>query len=309
MDVNKPINDLDGQEDSKATEETSVSLENSERRPKGESKSVIQGDRLKAIEDIRKKFKSQHLNSVKGALRRATNFNLDEKTDQFRGNHNVKFQEKYTVHEVIGQGSSAIVKRISEKSSNEIFAAKIVKIRDQESLNFLRAEYEILLRLEHKNIIKAKEFLVDDETGTAFLILEYAQGKCLQQLITEQTRIQEDIMRTIIEQLVSAIKYIHEKGICHRDIVPSNIIINNETNDVKLIDFSVSKIFKKELWSPSIEKSSTRKKSSPLLPHYPGLMLTDTGIIQIFWGKIIFGKELQHTRLQKLLLAFLIIRV
>jgi len=53
MDVNKPINDLDGQEDSKATEETSVSLENSERRPKGESKSVIQGDRLKAIEDIR----------------------------------------------------------------------------------------------------------------------------------------------------------------------------------------------------------------------------------------------------------------
>jgi len=53
MDVTKPINGLDGQEDSKTTEETQLSMESSERRPKGESKSVIQGDRLKAIEDIR----------------------------------------------------------------------------------------------------------------------------------------------------------------------------------------------------------------------------------------------------------------
>lgn len=61
-------------------------------------------------------------------------------------------------------------------------------------------------------------------------------------------------------------------------------------NDVKLIDFSVSKIFKKELWSPSLEKASaSRKKSSPLLPHYPGLMLTDTGTPAYKAPEIIIG--------------------
>lgn len=49
-------------------------------------------------------------------------------------------------------------------------------------------------------------------------------------------------------------------------------------NLVKIIDFSASKVFRKELLSPVLKKmNSMRKSSSPLVPSYPGMMLTDTG--------------------------------
>lgn len=97
--------------------------------------------------------------------------------------------------------------------------------------------------------------MVDNETGTAYFVLEYAKGKSLQQLIVEKTRINggpiviefkssnplfiEETMRPIIEQLVSAIKYIHEKGVCHRDIVPSNIIINEESTSKNILELLI----------------------------------------------------------------------
>ena len=69
-------------------------------------------------------------------------------------------------------------------------------------------------------------------------------------------------------------------------------------NEVKLIDFSVAKIFQIELWSPSMQKTSLRKRSSPLVPSYPGLMLTDTGLNELQFNNN-FYKALQLIKLQK----------
>jgi serine/threonine protein kinase len=61
--------------------------------------------------------------------------------------------------------------------------------------------------------------------------------------------------RKLMIGMLEGMKYLHEKGVCHRDIKPDNILVSDDFNKIKIIDFNVSKKF-----------SSTRK------------MMTQTGI-------------------------------
>ena len=54
-------------------------------------------------------------------------------------------------------------------------------------------------------------------------------------------KITNDQMRNISYQLLEAIEYLHEKLICHRDIKPENILYCEQTKQIKLIDFGISK--------------------------------------------------------------------
>jgi serine/threonine protein kinase len=62
------------------------------------------------------------------------------------------------------------------------------------------------------------------------------------------TNLLECLGRKLMIGMLEGIKYLHEQGICHRDIKPDNIIVNDDFSKVKIIDFNVSKRF-----------SSTRK--------------------------------------------------
>lgn len=50
-------------------------------------------------------------------------------------------------------------------------------------------------------------------------------------------------VRQVAESLLSAVRYIHLKGVCHRDLKPGNILWKRETGELKIVDFGVSKYF------------------------------------------------------------------
>lgn len=62
--------------------------------------------------------------------------------------------------------------------------------------------------------------------GSAQLILEYFQGQTLEDMIIEKGQLDEKIVKHIVEQLISALKHVHDNGVCHRDISATNILIN-----------------------------------------------------------------------------------
>lgn len=49
--------------------------------------------------------------------------------------------------------------------------------------------------------------------------------------------ISEDKAADIIDKILQVLGYLHEKGVCHRDIKPENILYNEQTDEIKLIDF------------------------------------------------------------------------
>ncbi len=106
--------------------------------------------------------------------------------------------------------------------------------QDENYKNLQHKEFDILISLQHPNIVSAYSMEEIPEMGTC-IVMEWIDGITLEHWIGRKTE-GEDIFL----QLLDAVHYIHAKQIVHRDLKPSNIMITHNGNHVKLIDFGLS---------------------------------------------------------------------
>lgn len=106
--------------------------------------------------------------------------------------------------------------------------------QDENYKNLLHKEFDILISLQHPNIVSAYSMEEIPEMGTC-IVMEWIDGITLEHWSGRKTE-GEDIFL----QLLDAVHYIHAKQIVHRDLKPSNIMITHNGNHVKLIDFGLS---------------------------------------------------------------------
>ena len=104
-------------------------------------------------------------------------------------------------------------------------------------IELLRKEFSIGVGVDHPNIVRLLDFGHMDSIGW-YIQMEYIHGITLDQFL--ETNPPAAIRRRIIEQLLDALSFLHERQIIHRDIKPSNILITRNGSTVKLIDFGVS---------------------------------------------------------------------
>lgn len=106
--------------------------------------------------------------------------------------------------------------------------------QDENYKNLLHKEFDILISLQHPNIVSAYSMEEIPEMGSC-IVMEWIDGITLEHWSGRKTE-GEDIFL----QLLDAVHYIHAKQIVHRDLKPSNIMITHNGNHVKLIDFGLS---------------------------------------------------------------------
>ena len=104
----------------------------------------------------------------------------------------------------------------------------------------IHREIYILAGMEHPNIMRLFEVL--DNSLRCHLVMEYCNGKNLHQFIRSKKpkkHITEAEAKPIFRQIVSAVAYMHDLGLVHRDLKLENILINDFAglNEIKLIDF------------------------------------------------------------------------
>jgi len=96
-----------------------------------------------------------------------------------------------------------------------------------------------LAKLEHPNIVGVRD--VFEENGTAYMALDYIEGRDLHDIIEKETwRLDPDTIRQIALALLDAIGHVHAKGILHRDISPDNVLLTHDGVPV-LIDFGAAR--------------------------------------------------------------------
>jgi len=103
----------------------------------------------------------------------------------------------------------------------------------------LRKEFLIGVPLEHPFVAHTEQFLQDDELGSCIL-MEYADGVTLDAWLDSPAARLRSRRARLADQLVQAVRYLHDHGVLHRDIKPTNIIVTSIGENVKLIDFGLS---------------------------------------------------------------------
>jgi serine/threonine-protein kinase len=107
-------------------------------------------------------------------------------------------------------------------------------------LSRFQREIEALRRLKHPNIVQF--FDAGEDHGAYYYAMEYVEGSSFDELLDEAGRMPWDEVLTLTLQICSALKHAHDHGIIHRDIKPTNLILNTD-GLVKLVDFGVAKVF------------------------------------------------------------------
>ena len=163
---------------------------------------------------------------------------------------------KYRIERVLGQGGFGItylavqtslernvaIKEFFMKDfcsrDNTIMTTGSTKIVEQCRKKFIK-EARNLARLSHPNIIGVID--VFEENDTVYYVMPYLTGGSLEDHVKKHGTLSESEAMKYVRQIASALKYMHEEQhICHYDVKPTNILLDNKGNAV-LIDFGISK--------------------------------------------------------------------
>lgn len=148
---------------------------------------------------------------------------------------------KYEIIQKLGKGAYGIVWKAIEKKTNETVALKKIFDAFQNATDAQRTFREIMFLQElrdHQNIIRLTNVLKAENDRDIYLVFEYMETD-LHAVI--RANILKDIHKQyIIYQLFKAIKYMHSANVLHRDMKPSNLLLNSDCF-LKVADFGLAR--------------------------------------------------------------------
>ena len=150
---------------------------------------------------------------------------------------------------VLGSGVSGLVRLVTHKATGLEYAVKCLDlglVGTQEGLAQLREEIFIMCQLDHPNIVRLEE--VYESHSEIYLVQELCVGGELFDRLDEQPdyHYTEAECARLVKQMLSAVRYLHSKGIIHRDLKLENFLFSskNADSELKMIDFGLSKHFR-----------------------------------------------------------------
>ena len=152
----------------------------------------------------------------------------------------LELQGRYQLVERIALGGMGEVWRAIDLRSGRAVAAKILRPElagDEIFLTRLRAEATNSRGLRHPNLAVVLD--AGERDGSGWIIMELVQGRALSDIIAEKGTLPPAEILPILAQVARALQVVHDSGVIHRDVKPSNILINRE-GLAKLTDFGIS---------------------------------------------------------------------
>ncbi|KAF9418307.1 hypothetical protein HW555_004840 [Spodoptera exigua] len=148
--------------------------------------------------------------------------------------------ECYVVISFIGEGSFGRVFKAKHKETDAVVALKVIrkKGRSVKDLKNLRQECDIQRQLKHPNIIRMIDSF--DTDSELVVVTEYAE-KELHSILAKEGCLNEDKVKKITWDLVSALYYLHSHRVLHRDLKPQNVLLDS-SGRAKLCDFGLARI-------------------------------------------------------------------
>ncbi|CAH2079870.1 unnamed protein product [Thlaspi arvense] len=151
--------------------------------------------------------------------------------------------EAFQKLEKIGQGTYSSVFRAREVATGKMVALKKVKFDNlqPESIRFMAREILILRKLNHPNIMKLEGIVTSRTSSSIYLVFEYMEHDLAGLSSNPDIRFTESQIKCYMKQLLWGLEHCHMRGVIHRDIKASNILVNNK-GVLKLGDFGLANV-------------------------------------------------------------------
>lgn len=150
----------------------------------------------------------------------------------------------YECQKLLGTGSYGSVAMAIHKPTKTKVAIKKMEgvFEDETDCKRILREVKLLRKMDHPFVVKLFDIIEPDnmETfDTLYIVLEYAESD-LKKVVKSAIHLQILHIKTVIYNLICAVKYIHSCNVLHRDLKPANILINEDCT-VKVCDFGLAR--------------------------------------------------------------------
>ncbi|XP_054811761.1 probable serine/threonine-protein kinase At1g54610 [Prosopis cineraria] len=208
----------------------------------------------------------------------------------------------------IGQGTYSTVYKARDVTHQKIVALKRVRFDnlDPESVKFMAREILLLRRLDHPNIIKLEGLITSQTSRSLYLIFEYMEHDLSGLASRPGIKFSEPQVKCYMQQLLRGLDHCHSRGVLHRDIKGSNLLIDNN-GILKIADFGLASFFNPNHSVPLTSRVVTLWYRPPELllgaSHYGvAVDLWSTGCIlgELFTGRPILPGKTEVEQLHRI---------
>ncbi|XXY53560.1 serine/threonine-protein kinase [Sorangium sp. So ce269] len=155
---------------------------------------------------------------------------------------------RYTLFDHIGHGGMADL--YLARVRTDLGAARLVAIKevaprfahDPRFVEMLASEARLAAGLRHASIVQVEDLCRED--GALFIAMEYVEGFDLRELLRrcarQKVKLPVAFSLLIVVEALQALAYAHRKGVVHRDVSPSNVLLSFE-GEIKICDFGIAR--------------------------------------------------------------------
>jgi serine/threonine protein kinase len=155
--------------------------------------------------------------------------------------------ERYRVQSLVGYGGMGMVYKVEQIFLGKELALKILHGRSATDVTVRRFQHEAraAFGIDHPNLISVHDFGLLDQR-VPFLVMDYVRGQSLAHLVEKCGTLTVDEAVPIFLRICFGLGYAHERGVIHRDMKPSNIMLvdgmsASDEGRVKIVDFGIAK--------------------------------------------------------------------
>ena len=154
---------------------------------------------------------------------------------------------RYRIIRGLGRGGMGSVFEATHVDLGGRVAVKVLHSQltlDDDTVTRFRREAQVAAALSHPHIARVLDMGVEPD-GTMFMVQELITGSTLTEVLRDQAPLEPDRVLRLAIQMLSALGAVHQAGVVHRDVKPSNVMLTTGYDGgemVKLLDFGVARL-------------------------------------------------------------------